>query len=49
MHGMENVELASYVCLSVGTEIHCSHWTNFHEILGLRIVRKPVDKITILI
>ena len=36
-----------HVCLSVRVEHLCSHWTDFHEILYLRIVRKSVEKIRV--
>ena len=34
-----------HVCLPVGMEQLCSHWTNFHEIGYLTIFRKSIKKI----
>jgi len=36
------------ICLSViCMEQHGSHWTDFHEIIDLRILRKSVEKIQV--
>jgi hypothetical protein len=37
------------VCLSVRIEQLGSHWTDFHEILYLKIFRKSVEKIKVLL
>jgi len=41
------ISFVVFVCPSVRMEQLCSHWTDFHEILYLRILGKYVEEIQV--